>query len=326
MRPVSLPEIRYGATAVRPDWSDLPAAVRTAIVGRLDAPLARATAAGGGFTSAYAGLLETASGARAFVKVAPFGNTASAYAREAFITSELPAGVRAARPLWTLEESGHFVLCLEAVAGRVPDLPWSHPDLESTLVTWRAAATALSRPPAALLAAGLPRLPDLIRDELSWWSEIAAGRVPAPPVPPWALSHLDELATLEQRLPGLAAGAGMLHGDLRIDNVLIDDTGSAWLCDWTWPCLGAPWFDTVTLLVTAWAGGADADRLLDAWEPPDGGVDGALAAMSGYWLVRAAGDPGTASPHASQHHRFSGTQALTWLAARRGWSTSQITS
>jgi hypothetical protein len=321
MRPVSLPEIRYGATAVRPDWLDLPTAVREAVAGRLGAPVAEAIAAEGGFTRAYAGVLGTGSGSRVFVKAAPFGHTADAYAREALITAELPAGVRAARPLWTLEESGYFVLGLEAIDGHVPELPWPDKDLEATLTVWRAAAGALSHPSRALLSAGLPRLSDVIRDELSWWSEIAAGRVAAPPVPPWALSHLDELAELEQRLPALAAGDGMLHGDLRIDNVLIDAEGAAWLCDWTWPCLGAPWFDTVTLLVSAWATGADADRLLEPWQPPPGGVDGALAAMSGYWLVRAAGDPGTAAPAARQHHHFSGTQALTWLATRRDWPT-----
>jgi hypothetical protein len=323
MRPVSLPEIRYGATAVRPEWSDLPADVRKAVTARLDAPIVDATTAKGGFTTAYAGLLETRSGSRVFVKAAPFGHTADAYAREALITAELPPGVRAARPLWTLEESGYFVLCLEAVDGHVPDLPWPDKDLEAALSAWRVAAGALWEPSPALLSVGLPRLSDLVRDELSWWFEMAAGRVPAPPVPPWALSHLDELAELEQRLPALVAGDGMLHGDLRIDNVLIDANGAAWLCDWTWPCLGAPWFDAVTLLVSAWATGADADGLLEPWQPPPDGIDGALAAMSGYWLVRAAGDPGTAAPAARQHHRFSGTQALTWLATRRNWPAQQ---
>ena len=319
MRPVSLPEIPYAATAVRPNWSDLPTALRAAISRRLGAEVASATTAGGGFTRAYAGLLETGAGGRVFVKAAPFGGVASAYAREALITSRLPAGVPAARPLWTLEEAGHFVLCLAAVPGHVPELPWPEPELTAALAAWHTAADALSRPPEGLLAAGLPRLPDLVRNELSWWSEVAAGRVPAPPMPEWARSHLDELADLEQRLPALVAGDGMLHGDLRVDNVLIDDDGRAWLCDWTWPCLGAPWFDTVTLLVSAWAAGADADRLLAEWRPPRDGVDGALAAMSGYWLTRAAGDSGTAAPTARQHHLFSGTQALTWLATRRGW-------
>jgi hypothetical protein len=77
----------------------------------------------------------------------------------------------------------------------------------------------------------------------------------------------------------------------------------------------------VTLLVTAYASGLDADALLAPWGAPAAGVDGALAALSGYWLVRAASGPTSASPHSRQHHRFSGTQALAWLAERRGWPT-----
>lgn len=319
MRAVTLPEVPYGATAVRPAWTDLPAAVRAAISARLGAPVASATSAGGGFTAAFAALLETADGLRAFVKAVPLDHpTAPWYAREAAITGTLPAAVPAARPRWTMSEAGYFVLCLDAVDGHVPALPWAPAELRAALHAWSAAAAALARPAEALLGTGVPRLPDLIRDELSWWSEIAAGREPLPDVPSWLPGHLGELAALERALPAHAAGDGMLHGDLRVDNVMIDADGAAWLCDWTWPCLGAPWFDTVTLLVSAYASGLDADALLRPWGAPDEGVDGALAAMSGYWLVQASAGPG-GSPHSRQHHRFSGGQALAWLAERRGW-------
>ncbi|UQU63560.1 phosphotransferase [Couchioplanes caeruleus] len=319
MRPVSLPEIAYGATAVRPDWDDLPPAVRAAINDRLGSPVVSAITAGGGFTRAFAAIVETAAGERAFLKAAPLTNPAfDAYAREAAITQALPPEVPAARPCWTLLAEGHYVLCLEAIRGRVPELPWKPDDLSSALQAWQRAATALAVSPMA----ALPRLSDIVRGELSWWSEIAAGRAPIPPAPAWVRSHLDDLARLEQGLPALVEGPGMLHGDLRIDNIMIDAYGKSWLCDWTWPCLGAPWFDTVTLLVTAYASGLDTDRLLEPWGAPAAGVDGTLAAMSGYWLTRAAGGPSSASPHSRQHQRFSGGQALAWLASRRGWRTT----
>jgi hypothetical protein len=324
MREVALPDVPYSATAVRPDWDDLPASLRDAIGSRLGAPVAAATSAGSGFTRAFAAVLTTDTGERAFVKAAPRQDpTADWYARESAVTGALPAVVRAARPRWTMTEAGYFVLCLDAVDGRVPGLPWSHADLDAALRAWSDAASALAQPSPDLLAAGLPRLPDLIRDELSWWSEIATGREPMPDsAPKWAHSRLDELAALERALPALAAGPGALHGDLRIDNVLIDRAGHAWLCDWTWPCLGAAWFDTVTLLVSAYASGLAVDALLRPWSAPAEGVDGVLAAMSGYWLVQATAGPVGASPHSAQHHRFSGTQALSWLADRRGWATS----
>lgn len=319
MRPVSLPEIPYGATAVRPEWSDLPEALRAAISARLGADVTAVTSAGGGFTRAFAAVVETAAGDRAFVKAAPLTDPAAeAYEREAAITAALPDRVPAARPRWTAVTAGHVVLCLDVIDGGVPTLPWRPEALDATLRTWATAAAALARPSAALMAVGLPSLADLLRSDLSWWTAIEAGDAPVPDteVPP---SRISELAALERTAPALVAGDGMLHGDLRVDNVMIDRAGAAWLCDWTWPCLGASWFDTVTLLVSAYASGLDADDLLRPWNAPAEGVNAALAALSGYWLVGAAGGPSSASPHHRQHQRFSGEQALAWLASRRGW-------
>jgi aminoglycoside phosphotransferase (APT) family kinase protein len=325
MRPTSLPAVPYDATAVRPGFSELPAALRDAISLRLGAPVVAARTAGAGFTSGFAAVLETASGDRAFVKAAPLTVALSAwYAREAAVTAALPDPVPAARPRWTMAAADHFVLCLDAVDGRVPALPWTAADLDAALAAWALAAAALREPAPGLLAIGLPRLPDLLRSDLSCWSGVAAGAEPMPPAPDWVTARLGELVTLERALPGHAAGTGVTHGDLRLDNILIDVAGAGRICDWTWPCLGAPWFDTVTLLVTAYAGGCDADALLAAHPTAAGapaeGIDGALAALSGYWLTRSVAGPGDGSPHARAHQRFSGTQSLAWLADRRGWA------
>jgi Phosphotransferase enzyme family len=311
MRPVSLPEVPYGATAVRPGWSDLPPGVREVISSRLGGQVIGAASAGGGFTRAFAAVLTTGGGDRAFVKAAPLDEPiAGWYAREAAVTAALPAEVRAARPRWTLAEAGYFVLCLEAVDGHVPELPWRPHELDAAVHAWQRAASALAGPHRA---DDLPRLSGLIRDHLSPWS-----RGPVPDAPTWANDRVPDLRALERALPGLVDGNGMLHGDLRVDNILIDGAGDAWLCDWTWPCVGQPWFDTVSLLVTAYASGLDIDHHL-AGAPPDG-VDGALAVLGGYWLVSAAAGPSSASPHSRQHQRFSGRAALAWLAERRGWA------
>ncbi|WP_229072135.1 phosphotransferase family protein [Actinoplanes sp. DH11] len=324
MRPITLPDVPYDATSVRPSWTDLPRRVRTSISRRLGSPVADARSAGGGFTRAFAALLTTEAGTSAFVKAAPLGDpTAEWYAREHAITTALPAEVNAARPLWTLTDNDWFVLALEPIDGRIPALPWSAANLDAALASWSTAASALTVPPPQIRDAGLPLLPDILRHEMSWWSLIESGHGPMPATARDTLapSHLSELAALERALPDLATGTALCHGDLRVDNVMIDRSGRAWLCDWTWPCLGAQWYDAVTLLISAYASGLDTDARLRAWPAPDAGVDGALAALAGYWLVRAADAPSSASPHSRQHQRFSGGQALAWLAERRGWPT-----
>nr|WP_296068119.1 phosphotransferase [uncultured Actinoplanes sp.] len=323
MRPISLPDVAYGSTAVRPSWLDLPESLRQAISARLGSPVSAARSAGGGFTRAFAAVLTTSAGLSVFVKAAPLkDHNSRTYAREASITATLPDSIAAARPLWTMVDSDWYVLCLQAIDGHVPSLPWAPGELSAALHAWSTAAEALAGPSDDLLAAGIPPLPEIVRGEMSWWSQIRKGREPFPRTA-WetpAREKLQELAALERALPDLVAGTGVLHGDLRIDNVMIDADGRAWLCDWTWPVLGAPWFDAVTLLVSAYASGLDADAYLSDWHAPDAGVDGALAALAGYWLVRADGGPSSASPHSRQHQLFSGTQALAWLADRRGWS------
>ncbi|WFE29802.1 phosphotransferase [Solwaraspora sp. WMMD791] len=333
MATVRLPAINYDATAVRPTWADLPADLRAAISGRLGSPVAWATSAGGGFTRGFAAVCTTAAGERVFVKAASLvqqRHLSDWYAREAALTAELPPAVPAARPRWTLTTAGHFVLCLDAVDGRMPALPWVPEELNAALSAWAGAAAALRHPPEGLVRVGLPRLADLARADLAWWQEIAAGREAVPLPADGGDAHrlvrryLAELAAIEARLPDLVVDDAVIHGDLRLDNILIDRAGTAWICDWTWLCHGPAWFDTASLLVTAYASGLDADAVFAAHptsaDAPPGGLDAALAALAGYWLTRSAAGPTGASPHARTHQRFSGETALNWLAHRQGWS------
>lgn len=326
--PARLPPVPYHAAAVRPGWRDLPPDLRTTIEGRLGSPVTDAATAGGGFTRGFAAVVRTASGDRAFLKAASREHQphlADWYAREAAVTHALPVGVPAPGARWTLTTAGWFVSCLEAVEGRMPDLPWRPDDLHATLAAYAAAAAALREPPAALLALGIPKLSDVARAELSWWREIAEGREELPPVPPYVPHRLADLVALEGWLPYHVESPGVIHGDLRLDNVIVDVRGGAWICDWTWPCLGPAWFDLVPLLVTVYASGLDADVVFAthpaAHDAPPDALDAALAALSGYWLTGAAAPPpDDASPLLRQHQRWSGETALEWLARRRGWA------
>ncbi|MEV0214955.1 phosphotransferase [Micromonospora sp. ALFpr18c] len=327
MSPTPLPPVPYHASALRPSWPALPAALRAAVADRLGAPVVAVRVAGAGFTRGFAAVLSTADGGRAFVKAAPAAeqpHLVEGYAREAAILDRLPAGLPAPRLRWSLSEAGWFVLCTDAVDGHTPRLPWTVAELDATLAGYAQVAAALADPPAPLTALGLPHLADLARSDILWWEEVAAGREPSPPMPAPARGRLAELVALESRLPGYAAAAtGLIHGDLRVDNVLIGADGRAWFCDWTWFCHGPPWWDLAGLLLTAYAGGLDADRLFAAHPacadaPPDA-LDATLAALAGYYLTGAEAAPVTASPHRSAHQRWSGEQALDWLAHRQGW-------
>jgi len=328
MRAISLPALSYHATAQRPDWEQLPADLRTAVEARLESPVVAATTAGGGFTSGFAAVLETADGDRAFVKAARLdtqSELAEFYGRETAITGALPARIPAARPRWAATIAGYFAVCFDAIDGHMPALPWRSDELDAALAAWAVAAAELREPPAHLVALGPPRLADLLRSDLSNWGAIAAGREPMPPAPAVAAARLRELVALEASLPGYIDTTALIHCDLRLDNVLIDGGGTAWICDWNWLCHGPGWFDTIGLLISAYASGLDADTLFAAHPTavgaPADAVDATLAAFAGFYLSRAAADSWTlASPHIRAHRLWSGEQALAWLADRQGWS------
>ncbi|MEV4619775.1 phosphotransferase [Asanoa sp. NPDC049573] len=323
------PPFAYHATAVRPTWASLAPDLRAAVAARLGSPVVGATTAGAGFTGGFAAVLETAAGDKVFVKAARASDQRHLcdwYAHEARVVAALPSQVAAPRPRWTLATPDWFVLCLDAVDGGPPALPWSAADLSATLDAWATAADALVSPPAALVDLGLPALSTMIRDDLSEWGGIAAGHTPLPPGAEPARGHLAALAALEATAPALATtpGTALVHGDLRVDNVLIDTGGRAWLCDWNWLCHGPAWFDTAMLLITAYADGLDADSLWanhpTAAGAPGRALDAALTAMSGYFLTRATAPPNDASPLVRAHQRWHGDAALSWLLTRNGWA------
>nr|MDT0662377.1 phosphotransferase [Micromonospora sp. DSM 115978] len=337
MPTVCVPPIPYGTTAVRPGWAELPAELRTAVAARLHSPVVWASTAQGGFTRGFAGVLDTAAGDRVFVKAASLADQrhlTDYYAREAAISAVLPGDLRVARPRWTLTVAGYYVICLDAIDGHLPALPWDPAELDATLTGYAAVAAGLATPPPELVALGLPELAEIARTDLCWWRDIADGREPRPAVSPTGpaaalagpglTGRLADLAALEARLPGYARTGAVIHCDLRVDNVLIDKAGAAWFCDWNWVCYGPAWFDLAGLLVTAYASGLDADAIFAAQPgarqaPPDA-LDAALAALSGHWLTRAAAGPSSGSPHLGAHQQWSGEVALGWLAERRGWS------
>lgn len=326
MPKIVTPRLRYDATAVRPHWQDLPQDVRRLIAHRLGGEVQAGPSAGSGFTNGFAAVLRGTSGPQFIKAVRSTDNpvVADCYRREALINQALPAQMPAPRLQWMEEQDGWVVLGFEAVdGGRLPATPWKPDELTATLDAYTITAEALSIPPAGLQHAGIRPVGE--DGDFADWRNLARGATSTNVLPSWMpLDLLDVLAGLESGWREAVAGNAVLHHDLRQDNVLIDAEGTAWICDWNWPCLGASWFDLVLLLATAYADGHDATRLFGQ-HPTSRGVaaeqlDAALAALSGFFLTYGGRPPADWSPHIRQHQTWCGEVTLRWLADRRGWT------
>ena len=122
----------------------------------------------------------------------------------------------------------------------------------------------------------------------------------------------------------MTAGSAVVHTDVRDDNILLCADGRTLLCDWNWPVVGAPWIDSLLLLIGPRGDGLDVERVL-AERPllrgvPAEHVDVLLALVTGYFLRSAELPvPGT-SPYVRAAQRWQGEVVWQWLSERRGWS------
>jgi hypothetical protein len=311
MRPVLLPNVPYDRTSVRPAWEQLPAPLRAHLG---DVVRVRPTATG--FTSGFAASLDLADGSSCFVKAIETSNPlASGYLAEARYAAALPRSLPTPALLWWEELCGHAVLCFEAIGGaRTPGLPWEPAELEAALDALAVTAAVLAEPSAELLATSPHQIGRLIDELLTKWRSGAARH-----------ERAAELAELEARFDELARDhVGLIHCDLRLDNVIIDAAGRALLCDWSSLSTGPAWFDLVSLLISAEASGLDVDALFFAHPTtsglPDDVLDAALAAFLGYYVHASALPEIPTSPALRGHQRYYAHLTLRWLSRRRGWA------
>jgi hypothetical protein len=173
-------------------------------------------------------------------------------------------------------------------------------------------AAALDPPPPGMLLHPLTEdLPGLV----TGWSYVATTH------PDWP--HLAEAAALAATYDSFPDNDALVHSDARDDNFLLARSGTALLCDWNWPALGPVWLDAVSLLVSAYGDGLDADAVLgehpltrDA--DPDH-VDAWLAMLCGFMLEARDRPVPRTSPYLRVHSRWWSEATWAWLAQRRGW-------
>jgi hypothetical protein len=324
------PDVDYTATSLRPAWSALPEEIRHALVVALGSEITEAAPpVSSGFTGGFAGCLKLADGRRVFAKASDdTQHSYRAYEREAEVVPQLPPAVRVpaivATAYATDGEHKWFAVASEWVPGRMPGVPWTADDFALVTATCERIAEVMDPSPLDGLQTFLSVLLD---DEspLLIPAQIMAGDRPLPTgLQPWARAVVPELADLLQLAPEAFAGTAATHGDLRPDNLLIDDGGTCWTVDWNWLGLGPRWMDWVGLLPVAQHHGIDTAAAirsspLTADVPPDH-LDCFAAFVAAYMLNLADEPPPFGCTQAlREHQRFYAWTFLDWLAVRRGW-------
>ena len=306
--------IPHGRTAQRLTWPHLPPEVRALVEERCGSPVERATSQGGGFTPGFASVLTCADGSKHFVKAASAKAQkmiADSYREEARKLQALPASVPAPRLLWA-EDGDWVVLGIEYVEGRTPRRPWRQADLDAALDALEVVARELTPAPEAL---GLDSVTDELASWPAYWGHVTTTRPD--------LGHLDEAAALAERFAEVSAGDTVVHLDVRDDNMLVRRDGTAVFCDWNWPVVGAPWLDTLFMLIGPRGDGLDVDAVLASRpltrDVPAEHVDIVLALVIGYFFKSADDPVPPTSPHLRDHQRWQGEVLWRWLGERRGW-------
>ncbi len=307
--------VPVGRTARRIEWTHLPPGVRDAVEGQLGSAVASADSRRSGFTPGFASVLTTEDGGRHFVKAASTKAQrmfAEAYREEARKLESLPPGVPAAELRWTLDVDDWFVIGLEHVESRQPGRPWNRADLDASLDALELVADLLTPVPPALSL-------DTVEEEFAafpgYWDHLRVHHS--------GLAHLEEAAELAARYREVVCGDTLVHTDVRDDNILIRADGTAVLCDWNFPCVGAAWLDTLLLMIGPRGDGLDVDRVLSSRrltrDVPAVSIDILLALLTGYFLRQSDEPVPPTSPHLRDHQRWQGDVCLEWLAERRGW-------
>ncbi|MBB6568915.1 phosphotransferase [Kribbella sandramycini] len=319
------PHVDYRATSTRPSWPDLPTALHEALILALGTEIvAVAPSVRSGFTGGFAAPAQLADNRRAFIKAAPAHLHAhTAYQREAEVVPHLPATANAPRIITSTHAGDWFAVVSEFVEGRMPGAPWTAADFAVVTARCEAMAEAFAVSPLD----GLTSFLSDVGDVLEVPGQIARGERELPTrLQPWVPSILPELAELAAPATELLAATTAAHGDLRPDNLLIDQAGACWTVDWNWLALGPRWIDWVGLLPMAQHHGIDTATAVRrsplTADVPAEELDCFAAVVAAYMLKypNLPPPPGTTAA-LREHQRFAAWTFLDWLAVRRGWTT-----
>lgn len=305
----------------RAEWSTVPVEVRAAVEDLIGATVTSAVNADGGFSPGPAARCTTDDGRAVFVKacgveinpIAP-----AMHRREAAVLAMLPADFPAPTLIGVVDAAGWVVLVTDVVDGRMPTAPLVPHVVASVLD----AADLLARRGSGLQLPGLEPFGVAMRRGLFAWQRLRSDRTDEG-LDPWTRRHLDALVELESGWIEATAGTALVHGDLRTDNILLDETGVT-IVDWPNASLGQPWVDLVGMLPSLHLDGAPPPAVLFAHHPIGAEADGDavnafLAALAGYFTRMSLQPPPPGIETVRSFQAAQGAITRAWLAERLGW-------
>ncbi len=297
---------------VRLRWDDLPPSVRSGIASLAGGVVVAAEPCTGGFSPGAAVALTLAGGGRAFAKAvsrAENPRSPEIYRLEASVNRWLPAHPAVPALRGTYDDGDWVALVFDHVAAGPPALPWSRTDLAAVFAAVRSIRDATGSVDGVARPIG-----ELFAEDFASWRALAAER-PAG-LDAWSAASVDRCAGIEAGWLAATEGDGLLHTDLRADNVLVRD-GRAWIVDWPWACAGANWVDGVVMAPSVTLqGGPPPEALMATVYPaaPPSGVLALVAAVAGFFTRIALQPPPPGLPTVRQHQAACGRAARAWLA------------
>ncbi len=300
----------------RLQWSDLPAFVRVEIEGALGSAVVEAIGQRGGYGPSLAARCRLADGRRVFVKaVSPAQNPESPVMmrRESEIAACLPPDVPAPALLHTIDDDEWIALVFEDIDGTLPATPWDPHELQRVIGATRRLGHLVPRRPIRTVAEQYGAM-------FTGWRILA--REDRDNIGDrWCRERVDELAAAEARWEQATVGDGLIHGDVRSDNVLLSADGRVVFVDWTSTCTGAGWFEVLAMLPSVeLEGGGEPESVLDR-----AGLDHfdtqtqtpLVAALAGYFTERGRLPDPPGLPTLRPFQRAQAEVSVAWL--RRIW-------
>ncbi len=298
-------------------WADLPVHIRARIERLVGAPVTTTTTADGGFSPGFASSATLSDGRTLFVKAvgtATGPGSADLLRRERENLERLGNRPFTSHMIAADDDGDWVVVVFEHVPGRAP-IPSVRDERRRMIRAFEEAAASFTPSPIAART-----FADAVGADLDGWNRVERGD-PAVEIDPWVAGNLDLVRTLAARWRDASAGASLIHGDLRADNMLLSGDDVV-IVDWTEVCVAAPWLDWVLAVPsvclfpdTPSPESVFRESALSA-SAPAADVTAVLAAMSSYFLCSAVLPFIPQLPALRDFQRAQGVVAARWLRIR----------